>query len=409
MSIEKNITTVLLILTTFTAWAQDKVAVKVFTEVPAIAKAIAATNEADSVLQMYHYFEEAYPVARFYQLNSLLDQVREITAERLIAFGQPSALKPAVTIESHLIRWKLLEKIKQEGLLAGLAVDSVRLSLLALGENIPSKQKIVRWQCADLMFFVYGAERTREYLDKENIGEADWHEHPMLAAHLWASQDNHAQAVQVLSEWVRSGRADEYVKDKLARFYRELPNRISSYEAYEANLMNDIRQRKSDIVDQYAVDYPAPTFELISLSGQKVALQDMKGKIILLDFWATWCRPCVAAFPAMQKIVERYENNPDVLILFVNTFEREKDKAERIAHVQSFVKQKNLPFEVVLDTSYDVGYITAAAYDVDAIPAQFVINKTGQVRYRLKGFDGATDSYIEEISYLLDKLSAEII
>jgi thiol-disulfide isomerase/thioredoxin len=140
-----------------------------------------------------------------------------------------------------------------------------------------------------------------------------------------------------------------------------------------------------------------------------VALQDMKGKIILLDFWATWCRPCVAAFPAMQKIVERYENNPDVLILFVNTFEREKDKAERIAHVQSFVKQKNLPFEVVLDTSNDVGYITAAAYDVDAIPAQFVINKTGQVRYRLKGFDGATDSYIEEISYLLDKLSAEII
>jgi len=71
---------------------------------------------------------------------------------------------------------------------------------------------------------------------------------------------------------------------------------------------------------------PAPEFSLEDLEGNQVSLSSLKGKTLVLDFWTTWCRPCIGAFPGMKRAAEKYADDPEVEFLFVNTWQNEEDK-----------------------------------------------------------------------------------
>src|SRR5690606_41666590 len=75
---------------------------------------------------------------------------------------------------------------------------------------------------------------------------------------------------------------------------------------------------------------PAPGFSLKDLDGKEVSLEDLKGKVVVLDFWATWCAPCIKSFPAMQMAVDKYKEDPEVAFLFINTWERQEDPAAAV-------------------------------------------------------------------------------
>jgi thiol-disulfide isomerase/thioredoxin len=70
------------------------------------------------------------------------------------------------------------------------------------------------------------------------------------------------------------------------------------------------------------ISQPAPAFSLVDLEGNKVSLAELKGKVVILDFWATWCAPCKKSFPAMQKALDKYKADPNVRFLFIDTWER---------------------------------------------------------------------------------------
>ncbi|HXU72478.1 MAG TPA: TlpA disulfide reductase family protein [Polyangia bacterium] len=123
----------------------------------------------------------------------------------------------------------------------------------------------------------------------------------------------------------------------------------------------------------------APDFALTSLKGNRVALSSLKGKVVLIDFWAQWCEPCKKELPQLDRLAKEY-GGKGVVIVAVN-IDKQRDNAERM------VKQLGLSLDVLLDPAGSV----ASSYDLPKMPTSFVVDKKGIVRYVNEGFDGPQD------------------
>ncbi|ASK64034.1 alkyl hydroperoxide reductase [Virgibacillus phasianinus] len=113
----------------------------------------------------------------------------------------------------------------------------------------------------------------------------------------------------------------------------------------------------------------APDFKLQTLNGETVQLSDYRGKRVLINFWATWCPPCRAEIPDLQKLYE----NKDVAILAVNMTGSEKSKGA----VTEFAKKYGMTFPVLLDENADV----TTTYQVRAYPTSYMIDSEGRIQF----------------------------
>ncbi len=120
----------------------------------------------------------------------------------------------------------------------------------------------------------------------------------------------------------------------------------------------------------------APDFELTSLDGQPVRLSDYRGKKVILNFWATWCPPCKAEMPHMQKF---YEDNKDngIEVLAVNL--TSIDKGEK--SVASFIEEYELTFPIPMDRDGKIG----SQYRAVTIPTSYIIDTEGIIRKKVVG------------------------
>jgi peroxiredoxin len=119
---------------------------------------------------------------------------------------------------------------------------------------------------------------------------------------------------------------------------------------------------------------PAPDFTLPTLDGGRLRLADLRGKVVLLNFWATWCPPCRAEMPAMERIYRELAPR-GFTIVAVNY----QEKAEV---VRPFVEELNLTFPIVLDES---GEVTDRHYPLIGLPTTFVLDREGRTVARAVG------------------------
>lgn len=181
-------------------------------------------------------------------------------------------------------------------------------------------------------------------------------------------------------------------------FLNDLKNKIKAEgkDHFFANLFVQTIEKQSAGME----GSPAPDFDLVNLAGEKVKLSDLRGKTVILDFWATWCGPCIRSFPGMKQAQEKYKDDPNVQFLFINTFERVEESQWK-NHVQSFVKARGYEF---LNPTLDIGNQTALAYGVDGIPAKFCIDPEGNIKKKSTGFLGSSDAvYAEMVEWVESK------
>lgn len=191
---------------------------------------------------------------------------------------------------------------------------------------------------------------------------------------------------------VNKEQAGGYAKEESAA--REESTDQENNEVVENSKNNpsfELQKPNKEEILKEMMELPMEDFEAVDFEGNKVKLSDYKGKIIFLNFWATWCPPCREEMPLMQEIYNEYKDQ-DVIILAVNPTSVElrggndSEKAEKQA--KEFIQDSGYTFPVLLDKEDKAWGI----YQQRGIPTNYVIDKQGIIRY---GFSGAFQSKIQ--------------
>ena len=149
---------------------------------------------------------------------------------------------------------------------------------------------------------------------------------------------------------------------------------VDSTDDYSAGVLN------------LKINTPAPDFILENLSSEKVSLSDFNGNVVVLNFWATWCGPCVIEMPMFQEYYENY--SPNLVVLGVNI-------QQDINEVVPFVDELGLSFEILFDNDAKISNLFGAF----GLPTTVIIDQKGTIRYKHIGLMSKNqfESYLKEL------------
>jgi len=153
----------------------------------------------------------------------------------------------------------------------------------------------------------------------------------------------------------------------LRQFLDRQPTGLIAAEARA--LMEEPRRAREDF---------APDYAFVTLEGKYLSFADLKGKVVVLDFWATWCSPCVAALPSLQRLAKRMASEPFVLVSLSNDADG--------ASLRDFLAKHPADWPQVWDQHRE----TARQFQVSAFPTFFVLDPEGRVLWRRTGWGGTT-------------------
>jgi thiol-disulfide isomerase/thioredoxin len=192
----------------------------------------------------------------------------------------------------------------------------------------------------------------------------------------------------------------------------EQKNPAGDFDAYVASL------RSADFVENFEQRLTASLikkkiepFAIEDAHGQRVDMAKLKGKIIILDFWATWCAPCKAALPGMQVAVDRYKDNPGVAFYFISTLEYDPNY-KTVA--RDFLAGKGYRMDLLYDdVDPSTGkhgalyYKYARDFGMNGIPHKAIIDGDGFLRWSSSGYYGNPLEMANEITFLVNHLLNE--
>ena len=211
------------------------------------------------------------------------------------------------------------------------------------------------------------------------------------------NNDQQTETILTSTEFLKMNKTGEettdYVEEKEQPMQDENENTNSSnnHEHWDEQAEGKESEHKEVIVyDEHAghnhemnesevvkVNSAAKDFQLKTLDGKTVRLSDLKGKKVLLNFWATWCPPCREEMPELQKYYEELAEKNNVVFLGVNITDQEFGTKS----VREFVDYYGLTFPILLDETGDV----SIDYEILSIPTTFIINEQGLIVKQING------------------------
>lgn len=203
------------------------------------------------------------------------------------------------------------------------------------------------------------------------------------------------QVKKELEQFVKDGAASSEMKNILQRFYVKDKGNTEGFDDYITALQKENITRMLEELKKSMLSDKSPAFALLDVDGKKLDIADLRGKVVVVDFWATWCGPCIASFPGMQKMVNKYKDNNEVKFIFVDTWEQGEEKEKKAAE---FMAKNKYSFHVLMDNDNKV----VEQFKVDGIPTKFVIDKNGVVRFKSVGYNGSDDKLMAELTSMID-------
>lgn len=181
-------------------------------------------------------------------------------------------------------------------------------------------------------------------------------------------------AKEVLEENLLKGVNSPLMLQQLQSIYKQLNLPEDEFARLQKKNKFIAEQTSKELIKTKLGTTSAENFTLRNIEGKSISLSSFKNKVVVLDFWATWCGPCRASFPAMQELINKYKEDTGVVFLFIDTWERTKPQKMKEA-ASKLIKDKGYSFNVLLDIKDEV----VADYKVEGIPAKFIINGKGEI------------------------------
>ena len=182
------------------------------------------------------------------------------------------------------------------------------------------------------------------------------------------------------------------LSDNTQLLWKELGGTDQGWKAYLArNEVSKTKFASAELATWDSKNTELPEFDLTDLEGRKWSVADLKGKVAFINFWATWCGPCRAELPYVQKLREQLKDRKDVVILTLNT-------DEEIGKVEPFMKENKFTFPVLLGQAY------ADSQGINSIPRNWVVSLDGKVMFEGIGFGNEGEEWMKRAAQLIEKV-----
>jgi peroxiredoxin len=211
----------------------------------------------------------------------------------------------------------------------------------------------------------------------------------------------YAKAQEAAEKSIKTGKATALTKEELKKDYIKLKGSDNGYDQYLASLEGASLEQTRTELAKTMINKPAPAFALRDIDGKLISLKELKGKVVIVDFWATWCGPCKASFPGMQMAVNKYKDVPNIKFLFVDTWETADNYLDG---VKKFIADNKYSFHVLMDEKGEDGKQSkvVSAFGVNGIPTKFIIDKNGNIRFMYVGYSGTPEKLVDEVTAMID-------
>jgi thiol-disulfide isomerase/thioredoxin len=210
------------------------------------------------------------------------------------------------------------------------------------------------------------------------------------------------KAQKALEASVNANQATPLMLDLLQTHYLTNNKNVAGFDAYVESLKS--AEGKAALATELAaqmIKKEIPVFKMYDADGKLVSNRDWKGKVVVLDFFSSWCAPCKAAFPGVKMAQEKFAGDKGVLFYFIDVHENGKNYKEV---VNKYIKDNNFPFHILFDNEVSPGKTgeVAKLLNITAIPRKMILDKNGMVRFDADSYYGSPTKLADEIKIMVE-------